>query len=230
MTDKFMDDPSYLFKYVAKNTKARSGVPQLIGPNGPTENDNETADVLAEYYEEQLRHKTKTSLTLDTETSLTAITVDTSSTAVLQTLLKLRPTSPGPDGIPPQALTASAEYLAAPLSILYTKSMLDAQIPRSWKIGHITPIYKGGKRESPTNYRPITLLSSLSKVLESLVHKAITTYLKDKQLLSTQQHGFRSGYSCTTNLLYTQDQWTKLPTLITPLILSSSISPRHLTR
>ena len=53
--------------------------------------------------------------------------------------------SPGPDGIHPRILKELSEYLLVPLRILFTRSLSEGVLPKSWKISHVIPIFKGRK-------------------------------------------------------------------------------------
>ena len=82
-------------------------------------------------------------------------------------------------------------------------------MPTEWKTGIITPIYKGGSRCDPANYRPVTLLPVISKVMERIVCEVIVAHLQTQNILSPAQHGFRRSYSCVTNLITTMNDWTQ---------------------
>lgn len=111
---------------------------------------------------------------------------------------------PGPDAIPPVFLRTCAKQLVEPLFFIYNKSLMSGTFPTKWKAAHVTPIFKSGDRSDIINYRPISLLSSLGKLFESLVHKYIYFHLKN--IFDPQQHGFLPGRSTTSNLLgYTND-------------------------
>ena len=71
-------------------------------------------------------------------------------------------------------------------------------MPHAWKTAHITPVYKSGTKNDVTNYRPISLLSTLSKVLERLVHNAIYPILHN--IIKPEQHGFVLGRSTLIEL------------------------------
>ena len=212
LTERFLKDPKQLYRFVSSQRKAKAGISQLVGPSGPTATDSEAATVLAEQY---LSVFTSSSVPppLDPCPSNSSypplFSVDTSPEAILRKLLTLKDTSPGPDGIPPVILTSAACQLAAPLSVIFSASIDRGYFPPAWKTSNITPIYKGGKRGEPQNYRPIALLSSVSKVLEMLVHDCLSSHLESNNFLSPDQHGFRKGRSCTTNLLTAADDWTK---------------------
>ncbi|CAH8591418.1 unnamed protein product [Dicrocoelium dendriticum] len=64
-------------------------------------------------------------------------------------------------------------------------------------------------RAEPANYRPITLLPVISKVMESIVAEALMGYLENNKILVPEQHGFRQNRSCTTNLLIARASWTE---------------------
>ena len=105
----------------------------------------------------------------------------------------------GLDGIGPRILKSCALSIYQPLHYLFTISLQTHKIPKEWKIHCITPIHKSGDRSSVTNYRPISLLSTTSKVLELLIKKKCYTYLESS--LSAAQFGFRYGHSTLQQLL-----------------------------
>ena len=63
--------------------------------------------------------------------------------------------------------------------------------PDIWKCGKVTALFKSGERTDPNNYRPITVLPIVSKILEKAVHSQMYSYLQDNKLLSPSQFGFR---------------------------------------
>ena len=84
------------------------------------------------------------------------------------------------------------------------------RVLEEWKMGQVVPIYKKGSRSDPSNYRPVSLTSVTSKVLESLVRDALLEHFAMTGLLTDCQHGFRPGRSCATQLLCTLEDWTRL--------------------
>jgi len=79
--------------------------------------------------------------------------------------------------------------------------MQSGNVPEEWKDGNVTPIHKKGNRSKVENYRPVSLTSQLSKMMESLIRDAVVEHLEKNKLLRASQHGFRRGRSCLTNLL-----------------------------
>lgn len=109
--------------------------------------------------------------------------------------------SPGPDGIGMKILKECKSTLSVPLMILWRNSLDTQEIPPVFKQANITPIYKGGPRKEPKNYRPIALTSNVIKLFEKILKKHIVKYLEENHLISEFQHGFRNKRSCLTELI-----------------------------
>ena len=99
--------------------------------------------------------------------------------------------------------------LAVPLAHLYRRSLDTGLLPQDWTVARVVPIYKKGDRQSPSNYRPISLTAVPCKILESLIRDQMLSHLTEQRLLSEHQHGFRPKRSCSTQLLEVLDAWTR---------------------
>ena len=133
-----------------------------------------------------------------------------SSDEVFQHLHSLNPsTSPGPDDHHPALLKNCAHTLAIPLAIIYRHCINEGSFPDSWKTATVIPIHKSGPTSLASNYRPISLLSVISKIFEKILHSYLSTWLNQNFPISDSQHGFRKGKSCLTNLLTATEHWTK---------------------
>ena len=88
-----------------------------------------------------------------------------------------------------------AEEIAYPLCHLINKSLSSGIFPTEEKIGKITPLYKSDSHSSFDNYRPISVLTVTSKIIERLVHNQLYEYLENNKLLISQQYGFRKNRS-----------------------------------
>lgn len=91
--------------------------------------------------------------------------------------------------------------LAKPLKIIWQSNFNRGTTPLILKTSHITPIFKSGDQGAPGNYRPVALTSITSKIFEKIVRKKMHSYLEDKNLYNSSQHGFRPGRSCLSQLL-----------------------------
>jgi len=97
--------------------------------------------------------------------------------AVKSRLEKLREDkSPGDDDLSSRLLKMISEEVAQPITILFNQSMNEGDVPLDWRSANVTPIFKKGCRNQPENYRPVSLTSQLSKVLESIIRGAITRH------------------------------------------------------
>ena len=82
------------------------------------------------------------------------------------------------------------------------------EFPDAWKTAFITPILKEGKNPTEaTSYRPVALLSCLSKVLERLVHEQLLTFCLENQVITQEQFGFLKGRSAEWQLLSVLEDW-----------------------
>ena len=130
--------------------------------------------------------------------------------AVLSTLKHLdNKKAVGPDLVHNKILTAASEAICAPLTGLFNRSLREAKFPSVWKTAHVTPIYKKGDKQSCGNYRPISLLSCIGKVLEKCVQQHVLTYLVDNNLLTDAQSGFIPKDSTVFQLTCIYDDFCK---------------------
>ena len=75
----------------------------------------------------------------------------------------------GPDNISPHTLKHCADQLAIPLAKLFQKCLSSQEWPKIWKRARVVAIHKKKKRTSPENYRPVSLLSVVAKILEQII-------------------------------------------------------------
>lgn len=101
----------------------------------------------------------------------------------------------GHDNISSRFLKLVGYELAKPISILINKSLSEGRVPEMWKIAKIVPIYKSKSKDTFSNYRPISLLPSISKILEKVVHKQTYNFLMKNDIMNKNQYGFRRNHS-----------------------------------
>ncbi len=107
----------------------------------------------------------------------------------------------GPDGIAGIILRECKEQLLLPVYDIIVSSLREGRVPREWKRAHIGPIYKGGNKEEPLNYRPVSITSVMSKICEVIIKDEWIRYLESTNSITNAQSGFRKGKSCITNLI-----------------------------
>jgi len=119
---------------------------------------------------------------------------------ILKELKNINPTkAPGPDGLSSRVLKEAAAEIAKPITTIYNKTIQEGIIPKEWKRANVVPIYKKGKKTEPSNYRPISLLPIISKILERCIFNKIIKHISPK--ISLLQHGFMKGRSTVTQLM-----------------------------
>ena len=111
----------------------------------------------------------------------------------------------GEDGISILLVRRSFEAIGTVLLHLVNSSISLSEVPESWKHSLIFPIHKSGNASNPSNFRPISIVPVISKIVERAVHQQLYGYLSMNHLLSPTQHGFRPRHSTETALITISD-------------------------
>ena len=113
----------------------------------------------------------------------------------------------GLDGISSHLLKLIAPAIAPSFAKLLNCSIINGICPAQLKLARITPIHKQGNKLDVDNYRPVSVLPVISKILEKHVCKNHMAYLTKHSLLYKCQSGFRANHSCGTSLIKLTDEW-----------------------
>ena len=193
-------------------------IPPLLGPDGDVvTSDLDKATIFIDHLATQStldipdNHTLPSNMTNEERPTLEQIS--TNEQEVLGILNSLNTNkSTGPDDLPAKFLKLTALLIAKPLSLLFNKSLSLGIYPKEFKIANIKPIYKNkGSPSDPTSYRPISILSVISKVFERIVHKNIYDHITSNTLLSDKQSGYRKHHSTQLQLHYlTQNLYDSL--------------------
>lgn len=134
-----------------------------------------------------------------------------SVTQVERLLMKVNPwKAMGSDEIPPVLLKRNVEHLAGTLHVIFNESLQTGIFPDHYRLAHICPVYKKGPRGDATNYRPISLLPTVSKVLERIVYEQLQEYIRSRpDILPAQQFAYRSHHSCEDALALCINSWQR---------------------
>ena len=98
---------------------------------------------------------------------------------------------PGIDGITAKHLKITSEAVAEPLTMLLNQTIDQQRIPTELKVAVIKPVHKSGSVRALKNYRPISILPTIDKVMERYIHTKVNEFLEKYQLLDRNQYGFR---------------------------------------
>ena len=133
--------------------------------------------------------------------------VPTTTEEVREQLMKISDSkATGDDGIPIRFLKMVPDITSRIIAHIVNLSFETSTIPNGWKLAVVTPLFKEGDRDCVSNYRPISILSCMSKILERIVHKRVSEHLKVNKLLSEAQFGFRKHHSTATCVLKLTDR------------------------
>ena len=106
----------------------------------------------------------------------------------------------GPNGIPTKILKLLKKEMSTILSTLYNMSFLTGVFPSVLKIAKVIPIHKKLSKLDCSNYRPISILSNLDKILERLIYNRLYKFLENNNCIYPFQFGFRKNYSTSLAL------------------------------
>ena len=114
--------------------------------------------------------------------------------------------SPGFDGIAPGIIKSVFYALTRPLMHIFDLSLKKGIFPVKLKIARVTPIFKSGEKELVGNYRPISVLSSFSKLLERIMYNRLYYFLLSNNILYNKQFGFQKQHSTEHAILQLTNQ------------------------
>ena len=200
---------------LVKDTQGKdttSTIPPLLKDSGELlMNNKDKVDFLAQHFARKMTvpHPTKLPPSLPVVAGERLTSVTTTEGEVRAALSALEENKAvGPDGVSPRLLRRCSGVLAHPLSRLFEAILRQERWPRIWKTSHVVPVHKKGSRSEAANYRPISLLSVVGKVLEDILTRRLTSHLETQHLLSARQFGFRKARSAADLTLLLSNEWS----------------------
>ena len=229
---KIKEDPKLFYSYA----KSKAVIKEDIGPlynedKELTDNDDEMANILANQYSRMFSVPAtnyRSSQIMDFFPSQDASDepgpsgtrvgrggaptqrlndIDFSTKDIEDALKELSPdAAPGPDGIPASCYKYGGKGMTEFLFKLLRHSLDQSDVPTILRMALIAPVYKGGERSNPAEYRPIALTSHLCKIIEKVIRKYLVNFLEEMGLIDDAQDGSRPGRSTLSQLLAQQDK------------------------
>ena len=207
--EKIKSNPKVFYSYAKSHSVVRCNIAMLKDGNGRTYvKPQHIANVLQNYFssvysdpnceevqapqfdsphiEQQMTDEVLDFTTEDVETAIKELKNGSAS---------------GPDGVPAVLLKNCSQALAGPLASMWRRSFREGVVPTFYKMSLVSPLHKKGDKITPGNYRPVSLTSHIVKVFERVLKKILIKFLETNLLISSNQHGFRSGRSTLTQLL-----------------------------
>ena len=113
----------------------------------------------------------------------------------------------GIDKISCKIIKKAAPIISDSLTLIFNQAITLSSFPDEWKMAKVVPLFKNGQRNIPGNYRPISVLPAISKIMERILYDQLYDYLTKFELLSDSQFGFRKFHSTASALLDCTNDW-----------------------
>ena len=124
------------------------------------------------------------------------------NTDILRIIQSLNPNKAyGQDKIRIRMLKIFRNSLCKPLELIFNDCLENGIFPSDWKKGNIVPVHKKNQKQRLNNYRPLSLLTTCSKIFERLIFNEMFGFFIENDLISQHQSGFKPGDSCINQLL-----------------------------
>ena len=205
------DNPKPFWSFIKAKKQEVSGVPPLKVLGNTLTSAKDKAEVLNQYFCSVYTHEDPNIPDLGPSNTPDIDDITITEEGIKKLLESLNPNkAPGPDDISGMVLKNCSGSIAPILKKLFQKSISTGTLPMEWLKANITPIYKKDDRTQPNNYRPVSLTSVICKLLEHIIHGHIMKHFEKHNILADQQHGFRKGRSCETQLSALVDDIQKI--------------------
>jgi len=198
-------DKKSFFAYVRSKTKCKVRTGPLLNNCGEAIRPQETVDTFNQYF-----------CTVFTKKDLNSAPMYMSNTVPLFGINDIQITEDmvkkklsvlqqdkagGPDNLLPRLLMQIQNEISHPPWILFQKSLQEGAVPDDSKRANVAPIFQKSSRGLPENYRPVSLTSQCSKLLEAIIRDSLTDCLESNCSITDSQHEFRTGRLCMSNLM-----------------------------
>ena len=113
-------------------------------------------------------------------------------------------------GIDRKLLQLSADFIYHSLTVIFNESISNQNVHTDFKKARVTPIFKNGPDSdinSYSDYRPISVIGHLAKILDKLVKYQLVAFLENRKLISSDQSAYLRGHSTQTSLHRVMDEW-----------------------
>lgn len=193
-----------VIKKISGSNKTKDHSPSLLSSDDPVKSINNVNSFFANVgrnLAEQITCHTQFCRPMLNDPSIISPThslvlLSTDEKEIIQLIQGLRENcAVGADQISGKILKRYVNLLSLPITHICNLAITTGVFPRALKLAVIKPIHKGGKTDSTNNYRPISILPTISKILERLMNHRLIKYLESNNLLSSAQFGFRHGKS-----------------------------------
>ena len=208
-------------KALAKISSPKDAIPELACPDSGerASSDTKKANLLADFFAKQCTDRTAGDSGFANaapgapyplpDGAATFTFPPISESLVLRKLLRLRPSKATADSLfCNRFLQKCAPFLATSITFLFNLSLSTSSFPSAWKHAKVIPLYKHrGSRSDPSNYRPISLLPAIGKVMDDIQSSRLLDFMTSNKLISVHQFGFVPRKSTVQQLVYIVHKW-----------------------
>ncbi|MES9994314.1 MAG: reverse transcriptase family protein, partial [Candidatus Thiodiazotropha sp.] len=181
-----------------------SSIPPLCKDDAIYSDPNDKANIFNIFFTEQtMLDETNASLPSMNYTPASTLSSVSTTPLEVESIFKSLKTgkAAGPDCINNRLLKEVATALSFPVCDLFNFSLANGKVPSLWKQANVTPIHKKNDPSDFSNYRPISLLSTIGKSLEKIIHKHVFNFLRANTVLTNLQSGFIPADSTVNQLV-----------------------------
>lgn len=197
-------NPKAFWSYLRKTRKETISIPKIVHEGTDITENSAKANHFNNYFKtiflKQRSLEELPTYLVDIESAMPPITI--SLEGIRKSLDSLNESkATGPDEISPKVLKACSSIVSQYLYVIFRKSLESGRLPQDWKMTYVVPIHKNGPKSNVENYRPISLCCICCKIFEHILYSNITKHLEKNSFFYPNQHGFRQGLSCGTQLI-----------------------------
>ena len=208
--EKIKSKPKYFYSFAKKHSKTKFKISQLIVKKDEVLTERkDIANALQHQFCDSFSdpNNNEKQIPLAQTPPIVLNDFNFSVEDIIKAIDEINVNSSGPDfSIPAPVLKNCKNVLSKPLLLLWDHSFKHGIVPTFYKHQLITPVFKKGSRSLPANYRPVSLTAHEIKIFERILRAKMVDFLEENNLLCHQQHGFRKGRSCLTELLEQYDE------------------------
>ena len=199
------------YSYIKQKRTETMGVPVLFSNDRYHVTDVDKAEALNKQFQSVFVHEASNDIPdLGPSQYPNIGTLTFTRNGVAKLLQGLKPNkASGPDDMPARVLKELAYSITDIVTFLFQQSYNCGRVPSDWLHARVTGLHKKGDKMCPANYRPVSLTCILCKCMEHIMFSHISAHLERNNILTPRQHGFRTGYSCTTQLVSAVHDWAE---------------------
>ena len=196
------------YNFFKRKMKTKSSIPPLLKNGSWCYTDTGKANALNSFFHEVFTIDNGSSLHTQPKQVQQMEEFEITTLDVHKALIKLKDKiTRTPEGVPPYFIKRIAPVILHFLTFFFNASLTTGFVPSQWKKALVVPVFKKGDQNQPNNYRPISLTSSFSRIMESILHQKILSHLLSKQLISPNQFGFLPEKSPCSQILSCLHEW-----------------------